>query len=217
LARLPPGSRVLDAACGIGVDALVLHRQGHRVTAADASPAMIDRARTRFSAAGARIPTMVCRWRQLPDRLPRSYDAVLCTGNALAHLLDDGQVEAALCGFRSVLRDGGVLLLDGHEWDVIPARGPSTERADLVTRDGATATCRYRWGTPSGPPGPHTLEIEISISAADHDASVRTHVVTLRPYTHDQLRRWLREAGFPGARIEVDIDGDRHTAIARAR
>ena len=37
LARLPKGSRVLDAACGIGVDALVLARKGHRVTATDAS------------------------------------------------------------------------------------------------------------------------------------------------------------------------------------
>src|SRR6478672_6135370 len=40
---LEPGDAVLDAACGIGTQALGLLKHGYSVTASDASPAAIER------------------------------------------------------------------------------------------------------------------------------------------------------------------------------
>ena len=45
LASLPPGGSILDAGCGSGRDALHFSRLGYRVSAFDASPEMVRRAR----------------------------------------------------------------------------------------------------------------------------------------------------------------------------
>jgi SAM-dependent methyltransferase len=47
-----PGDRVLELACGTGEDAVHLARRGVRVTAIDASPAMVETARRKVAAAG---------------------------------------------------------------------------------------------------------------------------------------------------------------------
>ncbi len=46
LARLQPGSRILDAGCGSGRDALAFKQLGFAVTAFDASPELVNLART---------------------------------------------------------------------------------------------------------------------------------------------------------------------------
>jgi SAM-dependent methyltransferase len=50
--RFAPGDRVLELACGTGEDAIHLARRGVRVTALDASPAMVEVARRKVTAAG---------------------------------------------------------------------------------------------------------------------------------------------------------------------
>ena len=53
MASLASGARVLDAACGIGVDAAALLRRGFDVAASDASNEMAAVARQRLRALGA--------------------------------------------------------------------------------------------------------------------------------------------------------------------
>ena len=50
--RFRPGMRVLELGCGTGEDAIWLARRGIRVTATDASPAMLDVARAKAASAG---------------------------------------------------------------------------------------------------------------------------------------------------------------------
>lgn len=42
-----PGSRLIDLGCGTGLDAVRMARRGHRITATDCSPRMIERTRER--------------------------------------------------------------------------------------------------------------------------------------------------------------------------
>lgn len=51
-ARFAPGGRVLDLACGTGEDAVHLGARGARVLAIDASPAMVEAARSKAARAG---------------------------------------------------------------------------------------------------------------------------------------------------------------------
>jgi len=46
MSRLPKGAAVLDLGCGPGVHSAAMHSCGFRVTATDASAAMVERART---------------------------------------------------------------------------------------------------------------------------------------------------------------------------
>src|SRR5438045_9319614 len=61
LERTPPGSAVLDAACGTGSSAAALARRGFHVRATDGSDAMVAMAADRFRRGGRDVP--VARWR----------------------------------------------------------------------------------------------------------------------------------------------------------
>ncbi len=79
-ARLEPGQRVLDAATGTGIAAeaaLAMVGRGGHVTAADISPAMVDRARQRL--AGSTNSSVVVADGQSLSFDDGSFDAVLCS------------------------------------------------------------------------------------------------------------------------------------------
>ncbi|HTX64125.1 MAG TPA: class I SAM-dependent methyltransferase, partial [Acidimicrobiales bacterium] len=55
----PPPARVLDAGAGTGFLSLVAAQLGHRVTALDLSPGMLERLRARAAGAGLDVETVV--------------------------------------------------------------------------------------------------------------------------------------------------------------
>jgi SAM-dependent methyltransferase len=100
---------LLDAACGTGHHAAMFHSWGLRVEGADISPAMIDCARRNFGEPeGLR---WVVRGFQEPIPCPKSFDAVLCTGNSLALAPDQATVQTALRQMLSAVRPGGLLIV----------------------------------------------------------------------------------------------------------
>ena len=106
-AGLDPGAQILDCACGIGLLAVGLAEAGFRVTACDASPAMVERTQALARAHGVEVSTRVCRWDQLPDQgWQDRFDAVLCVGNSLAHAVGRSGRRAALDGMASRVGDG---------------------------------------------------------------------------------------------------------------
>ncbi|HET6980541.1 MAG TPA: class I SAM-dependent methyltransferase [Myxococcaceae bacterium] len=111
-ARLPPGARVLDVGCGSGLLARRLVEAGFDVVGVDASPAMIELART--EAPGARLEVLALPTGRAPDvpgGLP-SADAVVSTGHVLNYLDGPESIFAALGELAVALRPGGLLALD---------------------------------------------------------------------------------------------------------
>jgi len=97
---------VLELGCGTGRLTRHLVDAGHRVLAADASPAMLERARRAVPGA-VKIGQLV-----LPDDpLPRA-DAVVSVGHVLNYLPDLAAVTSALVAIAGALRPGGVLAID---------------------------------------------------------------------------------------------------------
>jgi ubiquinone/menaquinone biosynthesis C-methylase UbiE len=103
-ARLEPGQVVLDAATGTGIAAqaalAVVGPAGH-VTAADVSPAMVDRARQRL--AGSPNTSVVVEDCQSLSFDDGSFDVVLCS----LGLMFFPDPARALAEFHRVLRPGG--------------------------------------------------------------------------------------------------------------
>ena len=98
---LPPGARVLDAACGIGLLATGLALRGFRTEATDASPGMVAHTRATAAKHHAELRAGVCAWEDLPPG-PR-FDAVFCVGNSIGHARDR---RAALRALAATLKPG---------------------------------------------------------------------------------------------------------------
>lgn len=96
---LPPGSLVLDLACGTGDLADSARRAGHRIVGADLSFGMLDRRHDPFPAVQADAAAL-----PLADR---SLDGIVC-GYALRNFTD---LAGSLAEAGRVLRPGGRLAL----------------------------------------------------------------------------------------------------------
>jgi glycine/sarcosine N-methyltransferase len=108
--------RVLDAACGTGHHAIALAQCGYQVVGADLSAAMVERARENAQAAGVDVAFYVAALGEIED-LGGTFDAVLCLGNSLPHLLTAPAVAETLADFAAVLRPGGLLVIQNRNFD----------------------------------------------------------------------------------------------------
>lgn len=104
---IPTGSRVLDFGCGDGRVTLPLKQLGYQVTGVDASERMLAALAER----DPDIPTFQSDGSDLGKHLGRrKFDAVYCLAVLIHHDYETG--EALVVSLRSVVKKGGLLLLD---------------------------------------------------------------------------------------------------------
>lgn len=111
---------VLDAACGSGRHAVELARKGFAVTACDMSAAMLKLAKRNASAAGVEVDFNRVCLSDIGKMAPaRSFDAVICLGNSLPHLLTQKELDKSIRSMRSKLAPGGVIIQQIRNYDKI--------------------------------------------------------------------------------------------------
>ncbi|KAK2191872.1 hypothetical protein NP493_44g13056 [Ridgeia piscesae] len=139
LLRLHGCQNLLDVACGTGVDSIMLLEEGFKVTSTDASDKMLkyalkERWRRRKEEAFDKWVIEEANWLSLSDDLTHmegvpkgGFDAVLCLGNSFSHLPDfEGGLlnqKVALTNFWSMIKPGGILLIDHRNFDDVLANG----------------------------------------------------------------------------------------------
>ncbi len=117
----PP--KVLDAACGTGMHAIALSRLGFACSGADISPAMIEHARENAREANQNVDFRVAGFQELRKTFePQSFDALLCLGNSLPHVLSLDELLETLTNFAGCLRHAGLLLLQSRNFDAVMAK-----------------------------------------------------------------------------------------------
>ncbi len=116
-------ARILDAACATGRHAIALAMRGFAAAGADLSPAMINLARENAADAAVSTPFLTAGFGQLKDAFAASplipFDAVLCLGNSLPHLLNPVDLAAALADFAAVLRPRGKVIIQNRNFDAV--------------------------------------------------------------------------------------------------
>jgi SAM-dependent methyltransferase len=131
---------ILDAACGVGRDALELARLGFEVFGIDLSPDMIavaeEKAREDRLFAQFKVGDLSEIGTQLgEDR----FDAVMCLGNSLLHAADRQQAMKWVAELAGGLRPGGLLFLQVETVDHLQRKDASAKWLPLkVQSDGET-------------------------------------------------------------------------------
>jgi SAM-dependent methyltransferase len=124
---------VLDAALGIGTQALGLLALGFRVTGSDLSDAAVNRAQREAAARHLPLSCVVADFRALPLR-GASVDVAIVCDNSLPHLETPGDIERALGECFRCARPGGGCLVSMRDYGPPPPSGtvevrPYGERA----------------------------------------------------------------------------------------
>jgi SAM-dependent methyltransferase len=170
------GLALLDLACGTGNSFVPFLRRGFRVTACDASPAMLAEAALKAPAA----ELLHCDIRELP--VLGSFDLVTCFDDSLNYLADESELAAAFAAMARNLAPGGVAAFDLNSllaYRTTFASDSVSERDDVV----------FAWhglAAPDAEPG-SAAEAQIDVFAPRDDGAYE------RVTTHHRQRHFERE------------------------
>jgi glycine/sarcosine N-methyltransferase len=111
---------ILDAATGTGMHAIALAQHGFQAAGADISVGMVEQARRNATSAGVEVRFEVAPFGTLAATFgAHSFQAMLCLGNSLPHLLSQPDLDAALRDFAACLEPGGLLLVQNRNFDAV--------------------------------------------------------------------------------------------------
>jgi SAM-dependent methyltransferase len=192
--------RVLDAAVGIGTQALGLAALGFQVTGSDISFAAVQRA-----GAEAVADFDWTAWSGRCGPFPstrRPFDVVLACDNALPHLLSEEDIRCAFQEFLRCLRPRGGCVISMRDYGMPPSPG-AVETQDYGERMWSGRRCRLvqtrRWRGAL-----YDVAFELVTNDATKEVVLRTPETTYFAIGVERMAVLMREAGFTGVRR---IDG----------
>ncbi len=180
---------VLDCACGTGRHLVLFHELGKEVVGSDISPSMLAQARGKLQARGLDIELHELDYRELPRQFRQRFHCVACLSSSILHMPSEDEVLRAFRSMRSVLREGGILVLTqgttDKQWREKPRVVVMEESRDytrLLVIDYLEQGARY-----------NILDIDHSRSPATQEV---WSVEYPRMYLRDDYARLLPAAGF---------------------
>jgi len=196
-------THILDAACGTGMHAIALAKLGLQVSGADLSPAMIERARHNALHSGVAVDFQPARFGQLSSTFSTgSFDAILCLGNSLPHLLTSAELSAALVDFAACLKPGGMLLVQNRNFDsVMQARQRWMEPQSASEGQSEWLFLRFY---DFDPDGLITFNILTLHRQAGQPWTQALTATRLRPLLAAEMRSALTTSGF----VDIQLFGD---------
>jgi SAM-dependent methyltransferase len=204
---------VLEIGCGSGRLASYLMDAGYRYAGLDLSAALLRIARREHPG------TEFVRGDMRNFRFGRRVDAVLVTGRSFSHLITNEDILDALKSVREALKDKGILVFDTFRADkMIGTAGrrsiQTIRRGDAVFRRLNRTSLNLKTGW--------TFDWEAEYRIRERGRRERNVIdrMVLRAFTEDELRLFLRLAGFEvldAARAEVYVFVARKTGRQRQR
>jgi len=198
--------RVLDAACGSGMQTVALARLGYQVVAADPSEGMLRQAARNVAQYQVEhaVRFVNTDFDRLPSAIDGPFDALVCKDNALAHLLTDQEIEHALLGFYELLRPGGLLVIGLKDFSSFMEHRPRfLPGVSHLGDDGHEVISFELWEWQEGPPMIATQHVYLVQGVAPHLETIR-HTVTFRPLSLDEVKVVLSELGYMDVREQFD-------------
>jgi len=196
---------VLDTACGTGKHAIALAQRGYDVTGADLSVGMVERARENSAAVGCEARFVVAGFGELEVKVGNGFDALLCLGNSLPHVLSADALHEALTDFAAVLRPDGLLLIQNRNFDAI-MRDRGRWMPPQAHREGGREWLFIRFYD-FNPDGTLTFNVVTLQRDEVGEWTQQVEATTLRPLLHAELSSAITAAGFGDAACYGDMTG----------
>ena len=198
--------RVLDAACGTGRHALALAQRGFDVAGADLSASMVARASANARESNVRAEFRQAGFGDLAAAFGRaSFDAIVCLGNSLPHVLDPAHLTRTLDDFGACLRPGGVLIVQNRNFDaVLASRQRFMEPQTHREGEREWLFLRIYDFDPDGLLTFNVITLRREANTAWEQATVSTR---LRPQPQAELAQALMESGFESLAFFGDMSG----------
>lgn len=190
--------RVLVAASGIGTQAIPLAKLGYAVVATSASPVMLQKAQELATNEGVaeQIQFINASFDDLLEETTGEFDAIVCKGNALPHLITDEAIETTLLIFHELLRPGGVLVVGLQDFEPFTQNRPRfLPGVDHVNDDGSEFITFDIWEWQDGPPTIATRNLYMVRGTPPQMATTK-HSVMFRPLSTDEVKVVLLELGY---------------------
>jgi SAM-dependent methyltransferase len=199
--------RVLDAACGTGQHVIALAKKGLNVVGADLSSEMIAVARTNASAAGLDLLFEPVGFGSLAKTFGvGSFNAILCLGNSLPHLLTPADLAHSLQDFSDCLLPGGILIIQNRNFDgVLASRSRWMEPETHVEGDHEWVFQRFYDFESDGLIRFNIVTLTRQTGTDWHASLTATY---LRPQKQQELTDALTTAGFTSVQAYGSLSGD---------
>jgi len=183
-----PIKSALDAGAGTGFHSLVLATLGIHVTAIDISREMLEKLQRNAKRFQQDVYTIQTDFLHVADTINTTFDAVFCLGNSLVHLLTDEELEKSLSGFYSLLKPGGVLIVQILNYDRIMKEQKRVQ--NIKKKEDTTFIRFYDYCN-------EKLFFNIlKITDTDDGVEHTLNTVELRPLHKEELTGYLKAAGF---------------------
>ncbi len=206
------GTRVLDAACGTGWHSIALARAGYRVTGADISPAMIARAGENAQRERSSATFVTSDFAGLPQAAGTGYDALLCLGNSLVHVLTPPDLQRSLAAMAACLRPGGLLVLHNLNYDRRMIEKPRWFQVNSGEMDDRE-TLVWRFAD-YGADGMISFNIAVFQKSVEGRWTVQVQSTLQRPWQARELEQHVQKAGFRDVALYGNLAGEPFVASA---
>jgi glycine/sarcosine N-methyltransferase len=194
--------KVFDSAMGVGTESVSLLDGGYTVESNEIDWTLISHARRYAKEKNVQLDLERHDWRPFKEKRPQSaYDVVLCLGNSLTCLRDKDEMVRAVRGLRSLLRPGGLLMIDERNYRDMWRRSDEMLGSDFLY-EGTVMYCGAIKAKPLEILGPGE-----TASLGYYDGDQLIGEFTVYCYDEGEFEEILVAAGFAVEATLWDLEG----------
>jgi len=204
---------VLDVGCGPGTQSVPLAELGFTVTGVDPSSKLLEKARQTATEHNVDVDWIQSDFMSLRQSVNGPFDAIVCKGNSLPHLLTDEEIETTLQTFFDFLRPGGIVVIGLRDFEMMLEHRPKFLPGLNHTGENDSEFITFDiWEWEDGPPVIATQNLYM-ISGKGDDYQTIKRTVHFRPLSTDEVKVVLLEQNFE----DINQTSDRWEEIITAR